>query len=126
MEGLCQRDQHRLHFAANNRIGNCLPAAVTGLQQIMAVEPGVQPKEAEMGVGVQGAGFPGRVDADAQCGVHGNRNGNQVGAGRSAGWEVLDGQVGSGGVQGGFPEGGQRPSQAERLMTEFVAGEQQN
>ena len=96
------------------------------MQQVVAVEPGVEPEEADVGAGVQRAGFSGRVDTDAQGSVHGYGNCNQVGAGRSAGREVFHGQVGRGSVKASRAEGGQRPGQAKGLMTEFVAGEQQN
>ena len=125
VQGVCQSDQDWLRFTGDNRIGD-RPLASIKLQQIVAVEPGVEAEEAEVGVRIRCARLPRRVHADAQRSVHGYGNGDQVGAGRSAGWELLDGQVGSCGVKGGFPEGGQRPGQAERLMAEFVAGDQQD
>ena len=70
------------------------------------------------------AGFAGGVDPDAQGRMHGHGNGDQVCAGRPGCREIFDGEVGSCGVEAGGAQGGQRPRQAEWLVTEFVAGDE--
>ena len=94
------------------------------MQQMTAIEPGVQSEKAEMGAGIYGPGFVSSVDPDAQGGMHGYGDSNQVSASRLGCWEFFDGQVGSCGVKAGGAQGGQRPRQAERLVTEFVAGDE--
>ena len=123
MQGLRQGDQYGLGFTGDDRVGDPC-AAVTGLQQVTAIEPGVQSEKAQMGAGICGPGFVSSVDPDSQGGMHGDGNGNQVCSSRLGCWEIFDGQVGCCCVEAGGAQGGQRPSQAERLVTEFVAGDE--
>ena len=124
-EGLGQRDQDRLGFAGDDRVGD-RSSAVVLLHEVTAVEPGVEAEEADVGAGIGGTGFEGRVETDAQGSVHGHGNGDQVGGSRCVCREILDGQVYCCRVKADGAQGGQRPGQAERLVAEFVAGDQQD
>lgn len=98
--------------------------AIGPLQQIDPIEPSVQTEETEMRGGMNCPHLPGSVNAYTQGRVHRHGNSDQVGFGRLLRGELFHSEIDSRRVQAGRAQGGQRPGQAERLMAEFVAGDQ--
>ena len=117
---LRQLDQSEFHLTCQQGVGQ------TAVQQIIAVEPGIEAKEAEMGVWISRAHTLSDIDPKAQSSVHRDGERHQLGARGQVGGKWVHRQVYGGSLYPCRGQGSQRPGQAERLVTEFITRQQEN
>ena len=114
-----QAHQRRLHFPANHRIH-------TMREQIVPIEPGVQPEETNMRVRVGGPHPPRRLHAKSESRLHRRGNAYKRSRPRRRSVEWLHSQVERRGLDAGLPQRGQGPGKLQGLVTQLIARNQQN
>jgi len=77
-----------------------------------------------VGVGVQGAYVLGGAHAQSQRRMHRHTDADEPGASRRRAREGIDGQIDGRDGHARPPQHGRRPGQAQRLVAQFVAGQE--
>ena len=118
-EGLDEGDQRRLELTPDHRICH-------GAEQVVGVEGGVEPIETDVTPRIGPTDLFGHADAEPQRRVHRDRDPDEARARRLLPIEALDADVQR---LRGEPRALQEPErrgEAERLVAELVAGDQQD
>jgi len=114
-----QLDERGLTLAGDHALG------AVG-EEVLRVEAGVEPEEADMAAGTHGAHALRDRHAEPEGRVHGHRDGDQLRARDLVGVEGLHRHVHHRGPVAQALEEGRRPRHRERLMPELVAGNEED
>jgi hypothetical protein len=96
------------------------------LEEVVPVQHGVQPVEADRRIGVQGANPLGRAHADPEGRMHRHGQRDQARAAHLTSVQRLHRQVHRLRCEAGALQESEREREAERLVSQLVAGDQQD
>jgi hypothetical protein len=117
---LGERDQRPFRFPGNHRI------AFAGGEQVLGVEPRIEAVVDEHRSRIERPHLARGLDADPERGVHGHRDADECRPSDPFAVEALDRQVETGGSKTRPIEERRGRSQADRLVPELVAGDEED
>jgi hypothetical protein len=119
LKRLDEGDRRRLELAPDHRIGYVA-------EQVVGVEGGVEPIEADVTPRVGPTDLFGHADAEPQCREHRDRDPDEARSGRLVPIEALDGDVQHLRGEPRALQKAERRGEAERLVAKLVAGDEQD